>query len=104
MGAKANKRVNQREVIDRIRERTGFSRRTIKNILDSTRAVLVEEAQETTAEDVTQFILFDGVSFILSVVPERERRDPRNNTHITVPASVKVKGYFSYSFKQEINE
>lgn len=104
MGAKADKRVNQREVIDRIRERTRFSRRTIKTILDTTRSVLVEQAQETTADEVTQFILFDGVSILMDVMPERMRRDPRDGTPVQVPANIRLRAYFSPSIKTEINE
>ena len=94
--------MGQKELINELKERTGFYKMHIKTLLDALDDIIVENMNMATYDEPSELVLFKGWRLGAKRVPEREWREPRGGTTIT---NEKLIPYckLKQSFRQRIN-
>lgn len=87
-----------KELIVSISEKTGFSQKDIKSVLDSMRDVIIDRV---AAKDEVK--LFTGVKFYGIEKPAHEARNPRTGEMIPIPSKVQFKAKISDAAKKLVN-
>ena len=78
---------------------SGVPENTVEQVLDGFRDFTAQSLLEGEAVRVTDFVVIDYTDY-----PERERRNPKNQEIVTVPAERLPKARFSANFERDIQK
>jgi nucleoid DNA-binding protein len=78
---------------------SGVPENTVEQVLDGFRDFTAKSLLEGEAVRVTDFVVIDYTDY-----PERERRNPKNQEIVTVPAERLPKARFSANFEKDIQK
>jgi nucleoid DNA-binding protein len=78
---------------------SGVPENTVEQVLDGFRDFTAQSLLEGEAVRVTDFVVIDYTDY-----PERERRNPKNQKIVTVPAERLPKARFSANFEKDIQK
>jgi nucleoid DNA-binding protein len=78
---------------------SGVPENTVEQVLDGFRDFTAQSLLEGEAVRVTDFVVIDYTDY-----PERERRNPKNQEIVTVPAERLPKARFSANFEKDIQK
>lgn len=97
--------ITRDQIIKQLSERCGYFQRDIKNVLSELDDV-VEEYLSTIDEDNAEISVqvIRGLKLVGKYVPERSRRDPRNNEPIVCSPTIKLHGKVSETIKQVVQK
>lgn len=96
--------MSQKDVIDELKNRTGFYKNNIKQLLDALDDIIVENMNMATYDDPSEIVLFLGWRLGAKRIPERPYRDPRNQEDIITPEKLIPHCRFKQSFRRKINK
>ena len=104
--------MGQKELINELKERTGFYKMHIKTLLDVLDNIIVENMNTATYDEPSEIVLFKGWRLGAKRVPEREWREPRGGTTIAAEKLIpycKLKQSFrdrinNWELNEEVNE
>ena len=96
--------INREQLIKRLAEKSGFYQKDIKNVFQALDEVILECFDEVTDSEDIMVQLVTGIKIGCSVVPPRDRVDPRTYEPIVVGETVKPKTRFSEDFRRIIQE
>lgn len=96
--------VTRSEVIKRLAEKSGYWQKAIDELLKAYDELLLEIMDGVTDDEEVVMQAFKGIKIGCSVVPERNRVDPRNREPILVKATVKPFVKWSEDFRKNIQE
>lgn len=97
-------KMDQKDIIDELKERTGFYKKNIKELLDSLDDIIIENMNMATYDEPSEIILFSGWRLGAKRVPERPYCDPRNREEIITPEKVIPYCKLKQSYRQRINK
>lgn len=89
--------MNKTELISAIAEKTGMTKKNVKEVLEATQEVVFSTIKD---EEVK---LMDGVTISAKVVPERTARNPQTGEEIVVPEHMAPKCKFGTAIKNAVN-
>jgi nucleoid DNA-binding protein len=78
---------------------SGVPENTVEQVLDGFRDFTAQSLLEGEAVRITDFVVIDYTDY-----PERERRNPKNQEIVTVPAERLPKARFSANFEKDIQK
>lgn len=96
--------MTQKDVIDELKERTGFYKHNIKDVLDALEDILIDHMNAAIFDEPSEMRLFHGWRIGAKRMPERTCRDPRNQKDVVVSERLIPYCTFKQSFKDKINE
>ena len=96
--------ITREQVIKRVAEKANYWQKDVRNVFNALEDVILECFGEITDEEPISIRILQGFAFNGYVVPERERRDPRNNEPIICKPTVKVSAKYSDLFKEKIQK
>lgn len=94
--------VTREQLIKRLAEKSGYYMKDIKEVFNALDDVVVEVFDEVTDDEELLLQLVEGIRIGCKVVPERARKNPRDQSDIICPAQVKPFTKFSRCFKEKI--
>lgn len=97
-------KMDQKDIIDELKERTGFYKKNIKELLDALDDIIIENMNMATYDEPSEIILFSGWRLGAKRVPERPYCDPRNREEIITPEKVIPYCKLKQSYRQRINK
>ena len=95
--------MDQKDVIDELKIRTGFYKTNIKQLLDALEDIIIENMNMATYDKQSEIALFTGWRLGAKRVPERPYCDPRNREEIITPEKLIPHCKLKQSFRQRIN-
>lgn len=95
--------MKQKDVVDELKERTGFYKYHIQSVLDALEEIVIENMNLATYDNPSEITLFHGWRVGAKKTPERPSYDPRDRTEIITPAKLIPQCRFKQSFKNKIN-
>ena len=96
--------ITREEMIKRLSVRSGYYMKDVRNLLQCMDEVVFEALCEVTDEDDVSVQLVTGVKLQCVSVPERQRKDPRDQSDIVCPSTCKIKAKFSQDLKLKLAE
>lgn len=96
--------ITREEMIKRLSERSGYYMKDVRNLLQCMDDVVFEALCEVSDEEDVLVQLVQGVKLQCVSVPERQRKDPRDQSDIVCKSTCKVKARFSRDFKLKLEE
>lgn len=96
--------MTQKDVIDELKERTGFFKYNLQTVLDALDEIIVENMNTATYDEPSEITLFTGWRLGAKRVPERESYDPRDRAEIITPEKLIPYCKLKQSFRQRINQ
>lgn len=96
--------ITREEMIKKLSEKSGYYQKDIRTLLQCLDEVVFEELSGVTDDEEVSIQLVSGIKVKASVVPERERVDPRNQEPIIVKATVKPACKFSQDYRLKLQE
>lgn len=98
-----DKIITQKDVIDKVKERTGFYKCDIKLVMDALDDIIIELMNTATYDEPAEIMLFKGWRLGAKRVPERPYHDPRNRAEIVTPEKLIPYCKLKQSFRQRLN-
>ena len=95
--------MTQDDVINELKERTGFYKKNIRDVLDALDDIIVEHMNTATYDEPSEMRLFMGWRLGAKRVPERQSYDPRNRDEIITPEKLIPYCKLKQSFRDRIN-
>lgn len=99
-----SRNMDQKDIIDELKERTGFYKKNIKELLDALDNIIIENMNMATYDEPSEIILFSGWRLGAKRVPERPYCDPRNREEIITPEKVIPYCKLKQSYRQRLNK
>ena len=96
-------KMDQKDVINELKIRTGFYKTNIKQLLDALEDIIVENMNMATYDEMSEIVLFKGWRLGAKRVPEREWREPREGGTTITPEKLIPHCKLKQSFRQRIN-
>ena len=96
--------MTQDDVVDELKERTGYYKNNIRILLDALDDIIVEHMSTATYDEPSEMRLFKGWRLGAKRVPERQSYDPRNRDEIITPEKLIPYCKLKQSFRQRINK
>ena len=96
--------MTQDDVIDELKERTGFYKKNIRDVLEALDDIILEHMNTATYDEPSEMRLFKGWRLGAKRIPARQSYDPRNRDEIVTPEKLKPYCQFKNSYKQRINK
>ena len=96
--------ITREEMIKKLSERSGYYMKDVRSLLQAMDEVVFEELSSVTDNEEISIQLVSGIKVKTTVVPERDRVDPRNQKPIVVKATVKPSCKFSQDYKLKLQE
>ena len=96
--------MKQDDIITELKERTGFYKKNIEELLDALDDIIVENMNTANYDEPSEIRLFSGWRLGARRVPERQSYDPRNRNEIITPEKLIPYCQFKQSFRQRINK
>lgn len=95
--------MTQDDVIDELKERTGFYKNNLRDVFDALDDIIVEHMNKATVEEPSEMIIFKSWRLGGKRLPERESKDPRDGSKIMTKEKVVPYCKFKQSFKDRLN-
>lgn len=99
-----NKYMTQDDIVDELKERTGFYKKHIKTLLEALDDIIVENMNTATYDEPSEIRLFSGWRLGAKRVPDREWREPRNGGTTITPEKLIPYCKLKQSFRQRLNK
>jgi nucleoid DNA-binding protein len=96
--------ITREKLIKRLSNKSGYWQKDIKNLLKCLDEVVLGCLDEVTDEEEVVIQLLTGIKCGCKVVPERTRKDPRDQSDIVCAASIKPFVRFSEDFRKNMQE
>jgi len=96
--------MKQDDIIAELKERTGFYKKNIQELLDALDDIIIENMNTADYDEPSEMRLFSGWRLGAKKVPERQSYDPRNRDKIITPEKLIPYCQFKQSFRQRINK
>jgi nucleoid DNA-binding protein len=96
--------INRDEMVRRLSEKSGYYMKDIKTVLQAMDDVVFDALCEVDDDNDVLIQLVQGIKVKVSVVPERDRVDPRTQEPIVVGATVKPACKFSRDYRLKLQE
>ena len=96
--------ITRDEMIRRLSEKSGYYMKDIKTLLQAMDDVVFEALCEVDDDNDVAIQIVQGVKLKATVVPERDRVDPRTQEPIVVKATVKPACKFSQDIRIKLQE
>lgn len=96
--------ITKEDLIKKLSEESGYYQQDIRAVLKTMDKVVLEYFAEVTDDENVEVQIIEGVKLLCKVVPERSRKDPRNQNDIIVGATVKPGVRYSLLFRKKIQE
>lgn len=96
--------ITREEMIRKLSDKSGYYQKDIRTLLQCLDEIVFEELCEVTDENDVSIQLVQGVKLQCISVPERQRKDPRNQNDITCSSTCKIKAKFSQDLKLKLAE
>lgn len=96
--------ITRDQLIRKVAEESGYYIRDVKMVFRVLEDVILEYLGDVTDDEPMSVRLLTGFSLHNYVVPERDRRDPRDNSPIVVKPTVKLSARYSDLMKEKIQE
>ena len=94
----------QKDIIDELKNRTGFYKYNIEQLLDALDDIIIENMNMATYDEPSEIILFSGWRLGAKRVAERQSYDPRNRDEIITPEKLIPYCKLKQSFRQRLNK
>ena len=96
--------ITREEMIKKLSDKSGYYQKDIRTLLQCLDEVVFGELSSVTDDEDVSIQLVSGIKVKTSVVPERERVDPRNQEPIVVKATVKPACKFSQDYRLKLQD
>lgn len=96
--------ITREKLIKRLAEKSGFYQKDIKHVLHSLDDVVLDCFNEVTDEEDISIQLITGCKIGCSIVPLRERINPKTQKTIICQPTCKPNAKFSQEFRIKIQE
>ena len=97
------KYMTQDDVIDELKDRTGFYKNNLRDVFDALYDIIIEHMNTATVEEPSEMILFKSWRLGGKRLPEREVKDPRDGQLVMTKEKVVPYCKFKKSFKNRLN-
>lgn len=91
-------------IVKRLSEKSGYWQKDVRSLLQCMDEVILEYFGDVTEDEDITVQLVRGVRLKCTVVPKRNRRDPRTQEDIIVKPTVKPACKFSGDFRKQIQD
>jgi hypothetical protein len=91
-------------MIRKLSDKSGYYQKDIRTLLQCLDEIVFEELCEVTDENDVSIQLVQGVKLQCISVPERQRKDPRDQSDIVCKSTCKIKAKFSQDLKLKLQE
>lgn len=95
--------MTQEDVIDELKDRTGFYKSNLRDVFDALDNIIVEHMNTATIEEPSEMRLFKSWRLGGKRMPEREVKDPRNGQNVITKEKIIPYCKFKPSFKDRVN-
>jgi nucleoid DNA-binding protein len=96
--------ITREEMIRKLSDKSGYYQKDIRTLLQCLDEIVFDELSSVTDNEEVSIQLVSGIKVKTSVVPERDRVDPRNQKPIVVKATVKPSCKFSQDYRFKLQE
>lgn len=96
--------ITREEMIRKLSDKSGYFQKDIRVLLQCLDEIVFEELCGVTDENDVSIQLVQGVKLQCVSVPERARKDPRDQSDIVCRATCKIKAKFSDDLKLKLQE
>jgi nucleoid DNA-binding protein len=96
--------ITREEMIKKLSEKSGYYQKDIRILLQCLDEIVFEELCGVTDENDVSIQLVQGVKLQCVSVPERARKDPRDQSDIVCSSTCKIKAKFSQDLKLKLAE
>ena len=96
--------ITREEMIRKLSDKSGYYQKDIRTLLQCLDEIVFEELCEVTDENDVSIQLVQGVKLQCISVPERSRKDPRDQSDIVYSSTCKIKAKFSQDLKLKLAE
>ena len=96
--------ITREEMIKKLSEKSGYYQKDIRTLLQCLDEIVFDELCEVTDENDVSIQLVQGVKLQCISVPERQRKDPRDQSDIVCKSTCKIKAKFSQDLKLKLQE
>jgi len=96
--------ITREEMIRKLSDKSGYYQKDIRTLLQCLDEIVFEELCEVTDENDVSIQLVQGVKLQCISVPERQRKDPRDQSDIVCKSTCKIKAKFSQDLKLKLQE
>lgn len=96
--------ITRKEMIDLLSEKSGYYKKDVKELLRCMDEVVLEQLCAVDDDSDVSIQIVQGIKVKTSVVPERDRVDPRTQEPIKVKATVKPACKFSQEYRIKLQE
>jgi nucleoid DNA-binding protein len=95
--------MSRKDVVEELKQRTGFYKYNIEELLNALDDIIVENMNMATYDEPSEIILFNGWRIGAKRFPEREWREPRYGGTTITPEKIIPYCKLKQSFRQRIN-
>jgi hypothetical protein len=103
-GERYNMIITQEMLVKKLSEKSGYFQKDVRTLLHCLSDAVLEYFGEVTDEEDVSIQLVQGVKIGCKVMPERTRKDPRDQSDIICVAQTKPFAKFSQNFREIIQE
>lgn len=96
--------ITREEMIKKLSDKSGYYQKDIRTLLQCLDEVVFEELCEVSDDNDISIQLVQGVKLQCVSVPERQRKDPRDQRDIVCSSTCKIKAKFSQDIKLKLAE
>lgn len=96
--------LTRENVIELLSEKSGYYKKDIRYLLQCLDEVVFEELGKATLDEDVKLQIVTGVKLGCKKTPQRQRKDPRDQSDIVVAESPKLFTKFSQDFRLKLQE
>lgn len=96
--------VTREQLVKKLAQKSGFWQKDIRDLFKCLDEVILEYFAEATENEDVSIQLVSGIKIGCSIIPERERKNPRTQQNITCKPCCKPKSKFSVDFRHVIQQ
>lgn len=96
--------VTQEMLVKQLSEKSGYYQKDVRVLLHCLNEAVLEYFDEVTDEEDVSIQIVQGVKIGCKVMPERTRKDPRDQSDIVCATQTKPFAKFSQNFRDIIQE
>ena len=91
--------ITREDMVRLLSEKSGYYQKDVRELLRCMDEVVMEQLSEVSPDEDVSIQLVQGVKLQNVSVPERQRKDPRNQNDIVCSSTCKLKAKFSQDLK-----
>lgn len=96
-------KLNRYQIVELLKDKTGFYMKHIDLVLDALEEVIIENMRAATLEEQSELRLFRGIKIGGKFIPAGEKRDPRDGSTMFVGEHFNPYVSFTNAFRNKIN-